>query len=216
MTDNYMILGISKDATPDQFQDAFDRKKAELMASIEDDQNRTDSIANFKKHLMKLGRRIVLLCLTMRLLERKIDPLIGMVDAINAPLHDELDYIATTQCLFCGGINPKEAKICLACGRHIARSCPKCGKILRIDEGVCSRCKTILREYDQTRLIDSEHLKEVKEAERGESQIRVDALEEHHRQRAVFGFVFWLVVIAVFIGLCFLTVFLVTKFGLNR
>lgn len=215
MADNFEILGVSEDANPEQIRGAFDEKRAELIASIEDDQKREESIDELQKAYEEIRKKNSLALLDEGIPQRKIDPLLGMVDNLNAPLHDESDQFASSICLHCGAKNPKESQICTTCGKQIARPCPRCGKLLRIDAAVCPRCNTILREYNQSRLIDSEHLNVVKESEREEDRIRVAALEEHHQERAAYGFVFWLIVIFVLICLCALTSFLITQLGLN-
>lgn len=215
MADNFLVLGISQDANPEQIQEAFARKRAELIASIEDDRIREESITELQKAYDEIRKKKNLALFDEEIPNRKIDPLLRMVNNLNAPVYNESSLFAATSCLFCGSKNPIEAQICTACGKQISRPCPKCGKILRIDTLVCPRCNTIIRIYNQTRLIESEHLKEVKESEREKDKIRVNALEEHHKQRAIYGFVFWFIVILVLICLYALTSFLISKLGLT-
>jgi len=215
MTDNFDMLGISEEATPEQIQEAFDRRRVELIASIDDDQQRQEAIAELQEAFDAIGRRKSLALVQEDIPPKKIDPLLNMVDNVNSSLHNETDHFATIPCVHCGARNLKEALICSSCGRHISRPCPKCGKILSIEAKICPRCKTILREFDESRIFDASHVKEVKDLERHETQIRVDALEEHHQKRAVYGLVFWLVVAAVLVGLCVLTFFLLSTMGLS-
>lgn len=215
MTDNFAMLDISEDANPEQIQEAFDKKRVELIASIEDDQQRQEAIAELQRAFDAIGRSKSLALVQEDIPQEKSDPLLSMVDNVNSSLHIETDHFATVPCVHCGARNLKESLICSTCGRHISRPCPKCGKILSIEAKICPRCKTILREFDESRIFDASHVKEVKDLERQETQIRVDALEEHHQKRAVYGLVFWLIVAGVLVGLCVLTFFLLPTLGLS-
>lgn len=216
MSDEFATLGLSSDASPEQIQEAFARKRAEIVATIEDNVKRDEALAELQQEFDKLGKKKSLAIVDEAVPQREIPSLLSMVDSMTAPLRNESDHYATVACLHCGMQNPKEALICTSCGRQIARPCPKCGRILRIDAKVCSRCNTILLEYDQSRLYESEHIREVKDREREQSQIRVDALEDHHKKRALFGVAFWIIAVAVIVFLCLLTFVLVYVFGLNR
>lgn len=215
MTDDFEMLGISEEANPEQIQEAFESKRVELIALIDNVQQRKEAIAELQRAFDAISRRKSLAFIQEDILPIKIDPLLSMVDNVNSPLHDEIAHYATILCVHCSGRNLKEALICSSCGRHISRPCPKCGKILPIEAKICPRCKTILREFDESRIFDASHVKEVKDLERLETQIRVDALEEHHQKRAVYGLVFWLVVAAVLVGLCVLTFYLLPTLGLS-
>jgi hypothetical protein len=216
MIDYFEMLGISEEATPEQIQEAFDKKRIELIASIDDDQQRQEAITELQSAIDAIGRKKALALIQGDNPPKIIDPLLSMVDNVNSSLHNEMAQFATIPCVYCSTRNFKEALICSSCGRHISRPCPKCGKILSIQVKICHRCKTILREFDESRIFDASHVKEVKDLERQETQIRVGALEEHHQKRAVYGLVFWLVVAAVLVGLCVLTYFLLPSLGLSN
>jgi len=215
MTDNFEMLDISEDANQQQIQEAFDKKRAELIASIDDNQQRQEAIAELQKAFDTICRSKSLALVQEEKSPISNDPLLSMVDNLNSSLHNETDQFATIPCIYCGVRNLKEALICSSCGRHISRPCPKCGRVLSIEANICPRCKTILREFDESRIFDGSHVKEIKDLERRESQIRVDALEEHHRKRAVYGLFFWLIVAVVLGGLCALTFFLLPILGLS-
>jgi hypothetical protein len=211
MNNQFAVLGISADSTPEEIQDAFDKKRAELSASIEDDQKREDSIAELQSAFDAIAKKNSLVIVEEKAPPKKVDPLLSLVGDVNSPLHNETEFTTTFPCLFCGTKNPELTLICIGCGRQISKPCPNCGKILRIDNKVCNRCNTIILEFNQTRLFDAENVEEVKNREREENQIRVNGLEEHHQKRAAFGFLFWLIVIAVFLSLCALAYYLLNQ-----
>lgn len=215
MTDYYILLGISEGASPDQIKDAFDKKKAELIASIDDQQKLEMALLELEEAYAGITKNRSLALTHFETPQKVINPLLSMVDEVNSPTHNEPSQFTTISCVYCGAKNLKEALICGSCGRHISIPCPKCGKVLSIEEKICPRCKTILREFNESRIYESTHVKEVMDTERKENQIRVEALEEHHKKKAVYGLVFWLVVVAVFVGLCLFVVFLLPLLGLR-
>jgi len=78
---------------------------------------------------------------------------------------------------------------------------------------VCPRCNTIVREHDIQRLADAEITERRVQEDRVTNQIRVEALEDVHRQRRVFGFLFWILVVVVTIAVCAIGLYALNYFG---
>jgi hypothetical protein len=215
MTDNFATLGISEDATPEEIQDAFNKKRAMLIASIEDDQQRAAALMELQDAFDAISKSKTLALMNEEPPKKKIDPLLDMVGNVNTPIRNESDGFVTVACPHCGFRNHKDAAMCSNCGQQISRHCPKCGKVLPIDAQVCSRCNTVIRDLNQSRIIETTHMKDVIDSERQGNQIRVNALEEHHQTRAVYGVVFWLVLIGALAGLCVIIFVVLPLLGLS-
>lgn len=116
-------------------------------------------------------------------------------------------------CPACGAANPAQASVCVACGSQLGRSCPKCGYFISLDQLVCPRCGTVVNEYDQRRFAEGVITGSRVQKEREEEHVRVQNLEAGHSVRAGLGAIFWIIVVAVCIGLTFLAVYAYNYFS---
>ncbi len=111
-------------------------------------------------------------------------------------------------CPNCGNSNPVQATICSSCGGQMTRPCPYCGQPVALSEAVCPRCHTVVTEYDQRRFavaVQGDH--QVQE-ERRDLSAGVEALEASNAQRNQNALIFWLVALALFVGVI---IFLVSQ-----
>ena len=97
-------------------------------------------------------------------------------------------------CPYCGAPNPIQASVCLQCEQQMTRPCPNCGQAVMLTQSVCSRCNAFLPEYDQKRLAEALVAEQKTQSVRLKSEAKVQALEAHHRVRAVQGVFFWALV----------------------
>ena len=204
MVNHFDLLDISSDATKDQIDIAYTKKKGEIIATEENGEKRQELLEELDVAYQGVTKKTALAVTGEPQTQREIDPALEFLDTLVHPLHNDPDVTATIPCIFCGSPNPASATICTECGKQISRRCPNCGKLLRVDREVCTRCNTIILEYNQDRLRTVKNTEETISRERAESEIRVDSLEARHRKRALYGFVFWSVVVLVGIGLLYL------------
>ncbi len=96
--------------------------------------------------------------------------------------------------------------MCGQCGQQVSRSCPNCGQPVLLNQVVCARCNTVLKEYDLRRYAEAAVVEQRVGEERQVSEVRVQAAESVHRVRAVQGVFFWLIVFGLCVGLMVLAV----------
>lgn len=216
MEDLYRLLGLMPTATPVEIRDAYGRKRAELIeGAAEAEDGHASELASLDEAYMTLidpGRRA--------LYDR------SLTDATDrnyiVPARDPTTIVAAEtpsipvvqkRCPHCGALNPDKATVCRECGQQMSRPCPHCGSPVSLSDDVCSRCETVLAEYDKRRFTEATVVQQRVREERAASRLRVEALEEVHAEGRREGVVFWAVVIALCITLPLLALFFMNVFG---
>ena len=90
----------------------------------------------------------------------------------------------------------------------MTRPCPYCGQPVALSEAVCPRCHTVVTEYDQRRFAVAVQGDRKVQEERRDLSAGVEALEASSAQRNQNALIFWLVALALFVGVI---VFLVSQ-----
>lgn len=204
MNNPYSILGIEDGASREQIQAAYNKKRARLLASLDNNPDATEEIQKIDEALVQLLNQSNL-ALTQTLPPQpsgSTDSILSLVDKLDAPILDKNEAAYCQPCPYCGIPNPVHASVCSSCGRQISRPCPKCGHRVLLNEAVCPRCNTIISELDQQRHADAVITKGRVEEERLKDQMRVEALEDSHRKRASFGILLWTGIILAILGVC--------------
>lgn len=213
MRSPYEILGVTAEATAEQIEAAYSARRAAFME--QDDvhpeiavglQELDDAYAQ----LTALARFALAPSSTVKTAP---DPVLSVVSEITNPTSEHFGFEAGQACPYCNYQNPAKAITCVACGQQISRPCPNCGLSLPLGLLTCPRCNTIIREHDKQRLAEAAVTGQHTHEDRVTNQIRVEALEEIHRQRRVFGFLFWILVVVVAIAVCAIGFYVLNYFG---
>lgn len=106
-------------------------------------------------------------------------------------------------CMECNAKNPVQASVCQNCGAQISIDCPKCGYKLAMNQATCPRCHTLVSEYHQKSYAGAKFVENRVVEERRASEDRINALEQDHSIRRMFGVFFWLVVFVLLVGACY-------------
>lgn len=108
---------------------------------------------------------------------------------------------AQRACPHCGALNPSQVVTCSACGRQMTRPCPNCGQPVALGQVLCERCQAPVLEYDQRRYADALVADQQISQARQELAANVEALEATNEQRFTHAVVFWLVALALAVGI---------------
>lgn len=207
MPDPYVILNIEPTASADQIRAAYNRKKAEL-ATLGADASRPDSqLQQIEDAYAQLMRHSQLAVVTASPPKTQPDPILSMVHSLSAPIGEGSEPVEMQVCPNCRTPNPISLSVC-SCGQQLSRPCPNCGRPVLLGQAVCPRCKAVVGEINQQRLMEAKHTGERIQNERMADQTRTDAMGVAHTERVKFGIVFWILVLIGLIGLCVLIVFL--------
>lgn len=213
MSTLYQILNLSETTSIEEVQVAFNFKRAEFLArqSAGEDVTATlqeldQAYALWQKSPQQTGIQ------ALASINVQPQPQSLMPTGLYSP--ESAQPVAQPRiCPTCGATNPAQASVCVACGSQLGRSCPKCGYFISLDQLVCPRCGTVVNEYDQRRFAEGVITGSRVQKEREEEHVRVQNLEAGHSVRAGLGAIFWIIVIAVCIGLTFLAVYAYNYFS---
>lgn len=109
--------------------------------------------------------------------------------------------VAPRVCPHCGVTNPGQATMCIACGRQVTRPCPNCGQATTLGQMICDRCHVHIPEYDQRRYGEAAAAGHDVQEQRREAVASVGTLEAMNRQRNMQAVLFWIVALAILVGL---------------
>jgi len=213
MRNPYETLGISTNATLEQIETAYNARRTALLEQEEGNPEIAAELQDLEDayaQVSTLGRFPLARSEPVR---PAPDPILSIVNELTAPIDGYPGIESSQTCPYCGYQNPAKAITCLACNKQISRPCPNCGLSLPLGLMVCPRCNTIVREHDIQRLADAEITERRVQEDRVTNQIRVEALEDVHRQRRVFGFLFWILVVVVTIAVCAIGLYALNYFG---
>ena len=197
MENFYHTLEVLPTATTDEIKEAYSRLRAKLAASNLEESELAPKISELDEayavlsdpneranYDRSLGTTSPSSQSSLALLEQ---PPTILRPEVSTPL-------VQRPCPYCGSLNPIQATMCKHCGQQITRPCSNCGHAVHLGQSVCPRCNTFLPEYDQRRLAQALIVEQKTQAERLESESKVQSLETGHRIRAAQGVVFWVIV----------------------
>lgn len=196
--DYYQILGVLPTATPAEVQQAYLTRRGQLNAATQDPETAAQ--------LKILDEALAVLADPARRLAYDRSRADGtgagalMVASTPAPPGVVMSATPPTPmlqrlCPYCGAPNPAQAIACSQCQKQVANPCPQCGQIIELTQTVCPRCNTVIQDYLRARTVDTLVVDQRLTTERQTSEARVDSLEAVHRDRAVKGVAFWLIVV---------------------
>jgi hypothetical protein len=218
MENHYHILGITPTATSAEVQDAYTRKRAELLAARDDDSPETlEALAKLDQAYIVLNNPSERTAYDRASgIDRSPSSLViaNQPDAI-VKAQETLPPQVQQPCPHCGALNPVQATFCIKCDAQISRPCPNCGVSVVLSQGVCPRCNIVIPEYQTRQMTQGMVVEEQVKEERIEAAAETKRLNAIFNREIQFGCVFWIVVVAIFVGLCGLA-FLAFYFGLNN
>lgn len=218
MTDYYQLLNLQPTATTSEIKTAYAHKRAKLSTSeAETEEQIAEQLSALDEAYAMLNdpnRRAAYDRSLHADSQAKALAIAEQPSAIVAP-HAPPVPIVQQACPHCGALNPIQATMCSECGEQVSRPCPNCGQPVILGQTVCTRCDTFVPEYDKRRFAEAVSTEQRVQQERRASEARVAALEVVHRANARWGALFWLVVVALCIGLTVLAVFLSNYFAQN-
>ena len=198
MENFYQTLGILPTASFKEIKEAYSRMRADLLSSDLDDSElsfKIESLESAYAILSDPGERANYDRSLTANANTGSPTALTLMERPGTILKPEFATPQVQQvCPYCGTPNPVQASICLQCGQQMTRPCPSCGQAVVLTQSVCSRCNTFLPEYDQKRLAQALVVEQKTQSNRQESESKVQALEAHHRTRAVQGILFWILV----------------------
>lgn len=213
MRNPYEMLGISTNATPEQIETAYNARRAALVEQEVVNPEIAAELQDLEEAYAQLSALTRFSLARSEPVKPAPDPILGIVNEITAPIGGYPGTESSQTCPYCGYQNPAKAITCVACGEQISRPCPNCGLSLPLGIMVCPRCNTIVREHDKQRLAEAAVTGQRVQEDRVTNQIRVEALEEVHRQRRVFGLLFWILVVVATTAVCAMGFFALNYFG---
>jgi hypothetical protein len=219
--DYYSILGVDPSASAAQILEAYNYKRAELIGGEESDPDFDIHLKQLDEAYIQLTERnknttlapVNPLAVNQPPPGMNNNPILGMVDSLDAPIQVASEKVDYQPCPYCGNPNPAQAMVCSSCGKQISRPCPNCGKIVMLGQRVCPRCNTLIREHDQIRLSEGMQSQQQIQEERQANAVRVEALENGHTKRAGFGCLLWSAIIMGIIIVCGVGVYAIYFFG---
>lgn len=209
----YNILGLNETTEKSTIIDAYQKKRAEISFSPENEEELNRLNIAFEEWNRSSETRIVVSTRTGSTSQKGIDPILSMVSNITDPIGAQEQEVERVNCVFCGTSNPVKAQICAGCGKPISRPCPNCGKYIFIDAEVCPRCATIIKDLDRQRLVDGLMTKQKIQEDRTLSESMHNALEVRHSAYAKWGCGFWLLAIFSISVILGIVLFLLIYFG---
>lgn len=203
MKDYYALFGLHPTSTLSEIQVAYKQIRNQIENQRGDSKDNDSSI---NAQLLELDEGYAILSepgqraaydrlhesqnkeISTALVQQSTQLGIDTVVPVNSPIN----------CPHCSTLNPVRAVNCLKCGKQITRPCPQCGQNLSLQQTVCTRCETILSEYDMQRFAEGAVIEQRVSEERIKSEARVTALEERHSEARQSAVIFWLLIM----GLC--------------
>lgn len=219
MKNHYKLLNILTTATPEEIKEAYARTRAKWIASDLPEEEVSAALATLDEAYAILsdpGERTNYdrsISASADAAEPTALTLLERPATIVRP--ESLTPLVQQLCPYCDTPNPVQATMCLQCGKQISRPCPNCGQAVMLNQSVCSRCNTFVPEYDQRRMTQAMIVEQKTQAERTESEAKVQALESGHRVRAVQGVIFWVLVGMACIALTVLPI-LIYQYIINK